>query len=72
MQEYYTAYKCKRCKHEFVLTSEELEEHKSKGKYVVCPYCSSRELEKEKRADSIKEVMSARSYIRKNGAIHQK
>lgn len=72
MRETYTSYQCKRCRKEFVLVTEELEEHKHRGKYVVCPYCSNRELNKEKRSDSLKEIMKARSYIRKNGAMQQK
>ncbi|MBB6625247.1 hypothetical protein H7E67_17670 [Clostridium gasigenes] len=71
MQEIYTSYKCK-CKREFVVLTEELEEHKRNGKYICCPYCSSRRLDKESKSDSLKELMKARSYKRKNGAIQQK
>ncbi|MBU3131580.1 hypothetical protein KPL40_03875 [Clostridium gasigenes] len=72
MQEIYTSYECKRCRKEVVLVTEDLEDHKHIGKYVVCPYCCNKELNKEKRSDSLKEIMKARSYKRKNGAIQQK
>lgn len=72
MQEIYTSYQCKRCKKEFVLVTDDLEAHKHNGKYVVCPYCSNKELKKENRSDSLKEIMKTRSYKRIHGAIQQK
>lgn len=42
------------------------------GRYLVCPYCCSKRIDKEKAADSLKECMSERSYKRVRGALIQK
>jgi DNA-directed RNA polymerase subunit RPC12/RpoP len=68
----YTSYKCKICKREFVLLTEEIINAKVRGEFIVCPYCSRKKVEKLKETDSLKECMSARSYKRVNGALHQK
>ena len=68
MQNIYTSYKC-RCGREFVLLTEDIENLKG---YVVCPYCSSKNVKKENIADSLKECMQERSYRRVNGALRQK
>lgn len=68
----YTSYKCKTCKKEFVLLTEDLLDIKINGRFIVCPYCSKRTIEKLKETDSLKECMGARSYKRIKGAIHQK
>ncbi|NFA59474.1 hypothetical protein K8O96_12050 [Clostridium sporogenes] len=65
----YTSYICCSCRKEFVLLSEEL--GNAKG-YLVCPYCSSRKIKKQKIADNLKECMQERSYIRVNGALRQR
>lgn len=67
----YTSYKCKTCKREFVLLTEDLLNTKIKGGFIACPYCSKKKIEKMKETDSLKECMSARSYKRVNGALHQ-
>lgn len=65
----YTSYKCCTCRKEFVLLSEDIENLK---RYLVCPYCSSRKVKREKMADNLRECMQERSYIRVKGAIRQK
>ncbi|MBY6900399.1 hypothetical protein FDB72_17475 [Clostridium botulinum] len=65
----YTSYVCCSCRKEFVLLSQELESLKG---YLVCPYCSSRKIKKQKIADNLKECMQERSYIRVNGALRQR
>ncbi|MBU3193482.1 hypothetical protein [Clostridium algidicarnis] len=65
----YTSYSCYRCKKEFVLLTEEIENNKG---YLACPYCGNRNVKKQRIADSLKECMQERSYKRKNGAIVQK
>ena len=65
----YTSYKCSSCSREFVLLTEEVEQQKG---YLVCPYCSSKRVKKEKSTDNLKECMYERSYKRnKRGAIEQ-
>lgn len=64
----YTSYKCICCNKEFVLLTEELESTKG---YLVCPYCSSRKVKKEKVSDILKECMSERSYKRIKGVLRQ-
>jgi len=68
----YTSYKCKGCKKEFVLLTEELLYAKVRGVFIVCPYCSGKKVEKLKETDSLKECMSARRYERVNGALRQR
>lgn len=68
----YTSYKCKICKKEFVLLTEEIQEQAKSNRYLVCPYCSSKRVKKENIADSLKECMQERSYKRVHGALRQK
>ncbi|GAA0735623.1 hypothetical protein [Clostridium oceanicum] len=67
----YTSYRCRTCKNEFVVLTEEVEQQAKRNRYLVCPYCSSRRVSKEKIADSLKECMQERSYRRVKGAIRQ-
>lgn len=64
----YTSYICCICKKEFVLLSEDVENIKG---YLVCPYCSSRKIKKQKITDNLKECMQEKAYKRINGAIRQ-
>lgn len=65
----YSSFICKCCGKEFILLIEDIESLKG---YLVCPYCSSRKVNKENIADNLKECMSERSYKRIKGAIRQK
>ncbi len=67
----YTSYKCRTCKKEFVLLSEDVEEQLKLNRYLACPYCNSKKVDKGKAADSLKECMSERSYKKVRGAIRQ-
>lgn len=67
----YTSYKCRSCKLEFVLLSEDIQKM-GKGRYLACPYCNSQRIDKEKTSDNLKECMRERSYKRVNGALRQK
>lgn len=64
----YISYMCIYCKREFVLLTEELEDTKG---YLVCPYCSSRKVKKQKVTDSLKECMRHSSYKKVKGKIRQ-
>lgn len=65
----YTSYKCRTCKKEFVVITEEIE----RDRYLVCPHYSSQRVDKEKATDSLKECMKERSYRRgKGGAVKQR
>lgn len=67
----YTSYACRTCKKEFILLSEDIE-NIGDDRYLICPYCSSKRVNKEKTADSLKECMKERSYKRIKGALRQK
>ena len=67
-----TSFKCRSCKSEFTLITEDIEKM-NKGRYLVCPYCNSRRLDKQKATDDLRECMMARSYKRNgHGALVQK
>lgn len=68
----YTAYRCRTCKSEFILLTEEVDEQLKKQRYIVCPYCSSQRINKQRAADSLKECMQERAYKRVNGALRQR
>jgi len=55
MQSIYTVYKCKRCRGEMVLLTEEVKKATSKGKYLACTYCGCKEPKKIKETDNMKE-----------------
>lgn len=71
MQSIYTSYKCKSCRKEFVLLTEDVESMVA-GRYLTCPYCSSKHIVKEGEADGVKDCMQERSYKRVKGALRQK
>ena len=62
----YTSYLCtvSRCKKEFVLLTEDLDEIKNNRRYITCPYCSSKKVKRIKETDSIKECMGHAVYKR--------
>ncbi|AKN32396.1 Zn-finger containing protein [Clostridium carboxidivorans P7] len=66
----YTSYRCRTCKKEFVLLTDDVD-NMANGRYLTCPYCNSKRVVKEKASDSLKECMQERSYRRVNGAIKQ-
>ncbi|UZW13206.1 hypothetical protein OSC52_15320 [Clostridium pasteurianum] len=63
----YTSYKCRTCKKEFIIITEEIE----KNRYLVCPRCSSQRIDKSNETNDLREVMKERSYRRTKGAIKQ-
>lgn len=67
----YTGYKCRACKLEFVLLSEDVDKM-AKGRYLACPYCNSKRVSKENSTDDLRECMRERSYRRIGGALRQK
>ncbi len=71
MNELYKVYRCKKCRKEMILPSEYVEENIKKGKFLVCAYCSHKDLQKGPKGNNIKELMKHSSYKRKNGAIVQ-
>lgn len=62
----YTSYKCRTCKKELVLLSEDVDKM-GKNRYLVCPFCNSKRVDKENATDSLKE----RSYRKVHGVIKQ-
>lgn len=69
----YTSYLCtiKSCSKEFVLLTEDVEATKVRGRYIACPYCSSKKVKKIKETDSLKECMGHAVYKREKGAMKQ-
>ena len=65
----YTSFECKTCGKEFVLLTEEIGEIK---RNLVCPYCISKNIKRQKATDDLNECMQQRAYIRVNGALRQK
>lgn len=57
MESIYKMYKCKRkkCRREMILLSEDIRKAKEEGKYLTCAYCGSKDIEKIKETDSIKD-----------------
>ncbi|MBX4266557.1 hypothetical protein [Clostridium estertheticum] len=66
----YTSYKCKTCKLEFVLLSEDVAKM-AKDRFLACPYCNSKRVTIDKATDSVRECMQESSYRRRNGVIKQ-
>ena len=71
MQSIYKVYKCKTCNREFILLTEDTELQKKAGRYLVCPYCSSRKITERKTTDDLRECMKERSYKRVGRAIRE-
>lgn len=71
MDNIYISYRCRTCRKEFIALSDEVQSM-APGRYLACPYCNSKRLNKEGAADSLKECMKERSYKRVNGALRQK
>ena len=61
----YTSYKCRTCKKDFIVITEEID----KNRYLVCPHCSSQRVGKEKATDNLKECMKHSSYKRGKGGV---
>lgn len=67
----YQLYKC-RCRREFILIDEQLNEAISKGIYITCPYCSSKYIRLEGKYESLKQCMDGHNIYKKiNGAYKQ-
>lgn len=71
MLDIYTSYKCRSCKKEFVLLTEDVEKQLKLDRYLSCPYCSSHRVNKENIASSLKECMKERSYKKVKGSMRQ-
>ena len=56
----YTCVKCKRCGKDYALKTEDLLSHKG---YIVCTYCSSRDIKVKGAYDDLKECMSKVRHV---------
>jgi DNA-directed RNA polymerase subunit RPC12/RpoP len=70
MLKIYTTYKCRTCEKEFILLSDDVNSM-AKGRYLACPYCSSKRLTEIKATDDLKECMQERAYKRVGRALRQ-
>lgn len=66
----YNAYKCKRCKKEFILLAEDIDTLE-KDRYIACPYCNSKHIVLTLGTNDLKECMKERAYRKEHGAIRQ-
>ena len=66
----YTGLKCKTCKLEFILLSEDVKAIPD-GRYLACPYCNSKRIIVIKANDSLKECMGHSSYEKIHGVVRQ-
>lgn len=71
MSSMYTGYKCRTCRLEFVVLSEDVKSM-AKDRFLACPYCNSKRVTVEKTTDSVRDCMSEHSYKRCNGRVQQK
>lgn len=63
MEREYLAYKCIRCRKEFILITKEAFNHTG---FVACPYCNSRKLEMGKQYDGINEAIKGGEIDKRN------
>lgn len=71
MKSIYTNYKCKKCKNEMILITDEIEKIIADGRYLSCAYCGSKRIIKESEIDDLRECMKERRYKRVKGALRQ-
>ena len=71
MKGYYTSYKCRICRKEIILITEELEKTLAAGKDISCSHCGCKNLVKEKVTEDLRECMDHASYKKVRGAIRQ-
>lgn len=71
MKSIYTSYKCKKCKNEMILITDEIEKTKSDGRYLSCAYCGSKRIIKENETNDLRDCMKERRYKRVKGALRQ-
>ncbi|MGG7177216.1 hypothetical protein ACQPU1_06485 [Clostridium paraputrificum] len=69
MEEMYKSYKCKGCSRTTILLTEEASKTIATGKYISCSHCGCKNLIKENSTSDLRDIMKARSYKRRNGAI---
>lgn len=63
----YKSFKCRSCKRTFILLQHEL----NIKRYLICPHCSSRNIQVGKETDDLREVIKEHVYKREHGAIRQ-
>lgn len=71
MDGYYTSYKCKGCKKEIILITEEVKRTLTLGKYISCSHCGCKNLIIEKVTEDLRECMDHAAYKKVRGAIRQ-
>nr|DAN05394.1 MAG TPA: DNA-directed RNA polymerase [Caudoviricetes sp.] len=55
MNGFYTIYKCKSCKREMILETEEVDKLVKNGHYLSCPFCKNKNLKQIDKYDSMVE-----------------
>lgn len=67
----YTSYKCKECKREFIVLTEEIQSAIRSEEYLACPYCNSKRVVVDNFGDTLVSLMNDRKYRRDHGVIKQ-
>lgn len=72
MNNFYTSYRCKKCKKETILITEEINSSINSGHYISCAHCGSKHIVKESTTDNLKELISeGHIYKKRRGAMIQ-
>ena len=72
MENIYTSYRCKRCKKETILITEEINSTLKDKKYISCSHCGSKHIVKESATDNLKDLISeGHVYKRRHGTLIQ-
>lgn len=72
MESIYTSYRCKKCKKETILLTEEINSSIDSGHYISCAHCGSKHVVKESTTDNLKKLISeGHIYRRRHGAMIQ-
>ena len=71
MLKIYSGYKCRTCKNEIILLTEQVEKQAKDNRYLACPYCNSKRLSEEIATDDLRECMNERKYKKVHGAYRQ-
>jgi DNA-directed RNA polymerase subunit RPC12/RpoP len=53
MKSIYRVYKCKSCKREMILLTEDVDRIINNNRYLTCTYCSCKHLKKVKETDDL-------------------
>lgn len=68
----YRSYKCRRCRKDIILLTDQVKMTLKEGKYITCAHCGSKNIVIDNMGDTLNELMKHDSYRRENGVIKQR